>query len=434
MNNEERKNFYMNRNVKLFPSYMALTWDVIFVWTISTLFFSTQKGLTYSQIISLDTILMLSGALLSVPLAQLFKNMKPIPATRIGILGYAVYLTLCMLGNSYIVFAIAQVFMSFAYCVCGLKTNTLLTSSLKLIKRDKDYQRVYGKGLSMFYLIEAFGAIGITYIYNWNPYAAYFASLSIVVLVEVLSLFFRDPQKFQDGNVDLVPNSASSKKTKKKGFAAMGTAFFVALLVYAFFMRGVLSITSSSFKVYLQQMTDFGVIPIWLFGYIYAGIKIAASFAGKYQFKFDLKFGVKSLVLFSTAIILTFFLTGIIYTINSTAIWSVILIVVLVYIQNAIYSPLRIFVNNYMQRCLPNKDIETAYSIRTMVEYFGYAAISAIYAGLLALFKDNYGLTNLVYISILAIPIIVTTGLFIRYLCKEYAKKHTIIKKEYVED
>ena len=46
MTNEEHKEYYMNRNIKLSPSLIALTWDVIFVWTISTLYFTTVKGIS----------------------------------------------------------------------------------------------------------------------------------------------------------------------------------------------------------------------------------------------------------------------------------------------------------------------------------------------------------------------------------------------------
>ena len=87
-----------------------------------------------------------------------------------------------------------------------------------------------------------------------------------------------------------------------------------------------------------------------------------------------------------------------------------------------------------MQVCTSKKNIEKAYSIRTMVEYLGYALISYVYAMLLAGFKDNYGLTNIVYISIFAIPLVVSLILFIRALCKKYASKYTIIKPEYTNE
>ena len=63
----------VDRNIKILPSYLALTWDIIFVWTISTMFFSTQKGLSYSQIISLDSILMIIGCIRCIPVNRLFE-------------------------------------------------------------------------------------------------------------------------------------------------------------------------------------------------------------------------------------------------------------------------------------------------------------------------------------------------------------------------
>ena len=57
--NSEKMESYAKRNVKLGPSLVALTWDVIFVWTISTLYFTQVKNLTNSQVVWLDSILML---------------------------------------------------------------------------------------------------------------------------------------------------------------------------------------------------------------------------------------------------------------------------------------------------------------------------------------------------------------------------------------
>ena len=74
MTSEENKILYMNKNIKAFPPYLAFTWDVIFVWAISTMFFTTQKGLSYSQTIMLDSILMLAGCLMCIPLSRLFQK------------------------------------------------------------------------------------------------------------------------------------------------------------------------------------------------------------------------------------------------------------------------------------------------------------------------------------------------------------------------
>ena len=434
MVDDSKKNFYINRNIKVLPSYIALTWDVIFVWTISTMFFSTQKNLDYSLIIALDSILMLFGCVLCIPINKLFEKMSSTQASRIATLGYAGYLLLCIFGTNYITFGFAQFFLAFAYIVNSVKVNNMLTESLSVVKRNKDYERIYGKGLFIYYVLEAVGAILITYVYSWHPYAAYWLCFAIVVLAEVISLFIVDAKKFQDSNVNINAKVKieKPKDVKKSSYLKiLKSGFFVSLLLYVCIMRGTLSIVGSGFKVYLQELES---LPIWLFGIVYSGIKITSAISSKYQFKFNLKFGVRSIIIFTILTIVTFVVNGVVYIINPHSIWSIILIVVSTYIQGAMYAPIRIFANNYMQVCMHPKDMDKAYSIRVSVEYFGYASVSALYALLLSLFGDNLGFTNLTFIGILIIPILIAMIIFIKSLIKKHAQKYTIMKDEYFND
>ena len=438
MTNEDRKNYYMNRNIKLSPSLIALTWDVIFVWTISTLYFTNVKGLTNPQVISLDSILMIFGCLFCVPVGKIFQNVSPIKATRIGLLGYAAYLIICMLGpkGNFFVFVCAQPFLAFGYAVMSVKINSVLNDSLAVVKRDKDYQRISGKGLSLYYIIECVGAILITYVYNWKPDMVFVCSLSLVALTLILTLFFKEPEKFLEKNVNIEGKVEVAKVVKKPDgfFKILKSSFFVLLLIYGFFMRGILSITGSSFKIYLNFLVNCGTIPVWSYGYIYAGSRIVSALASKYQFKFNLKFGVRTLIIINVLVLLTFIGTGALFILNLTSIWSIVAIILLFYIMFFLRMPNHIFINNYLQVCTSKKNIERAYSIRTMVEYMGFAIISSVYAGLLAVFNDNIGITNLIYIGIFVVPMVLSLVLFIRVLCRKHAQKYTVIKDEYTKD
>ena len=101
-------------------------------------------------------------------------------------------------------------------------------------------------------------------------------------------------------------------------------------------------------------------------------------------------------------------------------------------------NALRDSASKLMQRgsssVLGSGDMDKAYSIRVSVEYFGYATISALYAMLLGMYGDNVGITNLVFIGILIIPIIISMIFFIKKLIKKHAQKYTIIQDEYVND
>lgn len=435
MTNDIRKEELMNRNIKLSPPVIALTWDVIFIWVISTLYFTQVKGFTNSQVILLDSVLMLSGCIMCVPIAKAFQNVSSIKAMRIGLLGYMSYLLLCIFGNSYLIIILAQPFLSFGYTILGVKSNRFLTDSLALANRGKDYQKVYGKGISLFYIIECVGAIVITYVYNWKPTMVFWCSICIVVFAIIITFFLKDTQKYMTSNISIDGKVEKPRVKKPDSFLKiMKSAFFVSLLVYSFFFRGVLSIVGSSFKIYLNTLIADGSLIMGAYGYIYAGSRIAVALSSKYQFKFNLKFGVRSLLIFNFLLLFTFVASGIIFIINPNSIISIILIVALCYIQIALRMPNQIFLNNYMQVCMPKRNMDMAYSIRTMVEYLGYALISFIYSMLLANFNDNFGITSLVYIAIFAVPLIISMIFFLMRLTKKHAEKYTIIKDEYTKD
>ena len=436
MHNEDRKNFYMNRNVKLLPTHIALTWDVLFVWTISMMFFTEQKGLSYSQTVLLDSILMLLGCVCCLFLSKVFQKVSPLNTSRIANIGYAGYLLLCIFGTNYFTFIVAQFFLAFGYSLRSIKDNLILADSLRLVKRNRDYERVFGKGLSMFYIIEAVGAIAVTYIYDWNAYGAYWLSFAVVVFVTLYSFLIKNPVKFQESNISIDAKQESIKKQVKPDgyFKILASAFFLSLIFFAFMFRGVASVNGSMFKIFLQNMINAEVLPLWSFGYIYAGSRISVAIASKFQFKFSLKFGVRSILIFVLFLTGGYLINGLLYIFlpyNST---SIIVTILLSYILVSLRSPYQIFISNYIQVCMPKKNLERAYAIKTTVEYLGYALMSFTCSGFLTLFNNDYGKVSLAYIGIFIIPLVISMIFFVRLLVKKYAQKYTIIKDEYTKD
>ncbi len=438
MTNEERKNYYMNRNIKLYPFYLALVWDVLFVWTISTLFYTTVKGLTFSQAIMIDSVQTIAACILSVPLTKIFAKVNSVTATRISSLGYIGFLLCLIFGKTFFSFAIGAIFLAFAYSLASVKVPAVLNKSLRLIQRDKDYERVYGKGLSIYYCLEAIAAIVATYLFDLNPYLPIYLSLGFVCLSELFSFLIKNPEKFQESNIIITPEHIEQQKIKTEKsdsfLKILSSSFVLVLLLYDFVFRGALCVDSTEFRLYLQQLVDNGSMPIWLFGYLFAIMRICMGLSSRYQFKFNLKFGLRSLIIFVGTFILTLISTSLIYLFMPQSIFKMVLLIVIMIITCMLRQPNSIFLSNYMQICTPSKNHEKLYALRTIFEYLGIAIINMLYAQLLSVFNNNLGYANLVYLSILALPIIALLVLFIRVLIKKYTQKYTIIKPEYTED
>lgn len=438
--NEERKNYYMNRNIKLYPFYLAFTWDVVFVWTIIILFYTNVKGLSYSQAIFLDSLLYLSAFVLSVPVSKLIYKVKPLLASQIANLFVIAFLLLVMFGTHFFTFMIAEILFSVFMIISNIKNSILLSDSLRLVKRDKEYNRIYGGGLGIYYFIDAICCIFATYIYQFNPYICFIAAIVVMVLVELFSLLLKEPSKFQESNIDLnTKNIESSNKQKSKTKSrskkkVFFSSFIISMLAYCVIFRGMCAIDSNVLKIYLQELTDNAIIPLWSFGILYAGYRLSNSLASKFQFKYELKFGVRSLIIFCLIGIIAIVGTGLIYLFAPINVVTIIITLVLFYLFSSIRPANHVFIMNYLQVCLPSKDLDKGYTYKNMAEYLGYGLCSSIYSILLSAFNDNFAYSNLVYAGIIVIPLILSLIFFIRALVKKYAEKYTVIKKEYVED
>ena len=100
----------------------------------------------------------------------------------------------------------------------------------------------------------------------------------------------------------------------------------------------------------------------------------------------------------------------------------------------SVRMPFQIMTSNYVNRFVPEKSIDSIYSVKMMTEYIGYTVGSLTYSILLTLFNDNLGQTNLTFILINFVPFLLATTFFLKHLFKTFNERQTIIIKEYTED
>ena len=432
MTNKEKLDHYMNRNIKLYPTYLAITWDILFIWTINTMYYTQVKGLSYSQAVSLESILTLFSCLFCLFVIKFLKKVTPIKSLRIASVSAMAFLLIQIFATSYIQLVIAQAFLGFTFALGLIKSNFVITESLSAVNRDKEYQKVYGKGLSRYYIFEAICCIASSYIFDFNPDMVYWSAAVVVLIGFIYSFFFVEPKKYQDKNVEINSKTKTKEKTKTTKNKQI-IAFVVILIIFAFTLRATLGIAGSNFRILLQEMINKDKLPLWAFGYIFAGMRILISFSTKYQFKYDLRYGVRCILAFVTIALLTFLLNGLIFMNLPLNIVTILFLVIFSYIQNSLRAPLSIFINNYIKNCVSESKRETIFALRAMMEYLGHSVGALLLSQLIGI-NNNYGLANVLFVSIIAIPLIVVTLIFIRMLIKVYASKNTIIKREYVED
>ena len=435
MKNEDRLRAMMNKNIKMSPLLIAFVWDVWFVWTISTMYLSQVKGFSYSEIVLLDSVLMGTGAISCLLVGKFFKKMSSVWALRIGLAAYGVFLLTYIFATQYYIFIIVQAALSFGYAMCGIKSNAFLNDSLTLVKRNKDYDKVSGAGNSIYYAAQCIGAILITYIYNWNPIMSFWVSFGVIIIAELFTLLATDTGKIMKRNVSVSAKVKTISLKKKKALSKeIWGSFVISVLLFSFFMRGAHAITMSAYKIFLQQSQDAGLIKPWLFGYLYALARISMAIASKFQFKFDLKYGIKTVVVLVIIMTGSLFFLGILNLLIPGTYTCLVITIIISCILIATRPPLQIIASKYINKFVSQDNIDKAFSRRMTAEYLGYTLFSFIFSRLLVVFNDSYAMSNLIFSIIVFIPLLASCIFYLACLFKRYNKLQTIIKKEYTEE
>lgn len=431
----------LERNIKIYPFYRAFSYDFLFLWTISILYL-TWKGLSYSQTIYLDSVFMIVAFILQIPLTKLIHKVGFANSIRFACVLRIGFALLFLFGNNFWLFALANVFYGAAAAIQNVADAEILTYSLKNLGKEKDFSKIEGRGIYFHYVFEAIAAISSGYMFSYiHPTAPVWGTFVTCCILLLLACMLKNPstnevvasEENPDVLVEVIPEEPKKKTRKRKGVSyrtLLKDKFIVSLMVFCFCFWGIMSVYSTLSKVYFQ---DIGT-PAYMFGYIYFVFKMVTALSSKYQFKFEVKRGVKSLIIFAILTILSFGINGIATLKSPAAIITIVIVSLMFIIQNAIRAPYRIFVKNYINVSMKKDALAKSLTLCSMAEYLGFSFITLTVAFVMDMTNNSFSLTNIIISGIIAIPLLVSIIIFVKELVKKYAKKHTIIRSDMEND
>ena len=241
----------------------------------------------------------------------------------------------------------------------------------------------------------------------------------------VLSFIIQDPldEDEEAEEQQIIENKKEREPSYKTLFKR---PFVIWMSIFCFCFFGISSVHQTMSKVYLQNIN----VPAYLFGYIFCAYKLISALASKFQFKYELKRGVKSLIIFSIMMIFAYIGSAIIYSVNADAVMSVIAVLILFATQHIARAIYRITVKNYINSCVSKHSLTRTLTIYSMAEFLGYALTTLFVSIVMNLSGDSYIITNLSLVGVFIIPLAVSSVFFIRALVKSYMTRCTIIRKD----
>ena len=278
------------RNMKLYPAYKTLSWDYIFFYTINFLFLTQVKGINPADVVLIDSFYYLFAVFCQIPATFIIEFLGRKNSIILGNILGCLYMVMIIFSNNLFNLIIAEILSALSFAIKESAEPSLLNESIPpYSQKDRIFAKISSKGLSMYYVLNAISMILSGILYEVNPYIPIILSLSALILVTILSLFFIEPierrnRKRLDPFKQIKDLSIAFKFVLK-------SERLKSLLLFSSIMMGLFSILSN-YEVSLLE--DLNVSAKFL-GVVSAALGIVSAVSARNQEKFHCKFTNKSL-------------------------------------------------------------------------------------------------------------------------------------------
>ena len=302
----------------------------------------------------------------------------------------------------------------------------ILSLTLKKLHRKNHYSKIEGKGMFWYYIFEGVTSVAAGYMYEFvSPYSPVIGTAIFALICFVLTIRIREPLDEEEEIIE--QEQINKQKEREPAYKTLlKRPFVIWMAIFCFCFFGVSSVHQTMSKVYLQNIN----VPAYLFGYIFCAYRIIAALASKFQFKYEVKRGLKILLTFTFMMVSAYVFTAIIYEINADAVLSIITVLILFSFQHIARAIYRITVKNYINSCVSKNSLTRTLTIYSMAEFLGYALTNLFVSLIMEISGNSYIITNFSLVGIFLIPITISSIFFLRAIVKSYMARCTIIRKD----
>jgi len=367
--NVTRKKYH--KNISLYYWYSTFT-NLLILGPILTLFL-LNKGLNFTQILTLQSISAVGVVLLEVPTGAVADLIGRKLSILLGSLSIALSLLIYIYGTNFLAFAVAELTFSLGMSFKSGADTALLYDTLKSLGQEKNYKHIQSKCFSLALLAQAPGCIIAGYVFKINDDLPMLISFCFMIITINITLFFKDIKLFQDTTSKPSYLSQIVHSGKFIISHAKIKAFVIFSMLFNIFFRAGFWF----FQPYMKEVN----IDIVYFGYIFALFNIVAAFSSHMADKFTKKTKGKTLISLGILLLLSFILMGL------THIWIGFIFILLQQIARGLYRPIMM---SYINKHIPSEKRATIISFESLLKNLT-VAITLPFIGML---MDNTTIFN----------------------------------------
>ena len=272
------------RNLKILPCAIGISMDLLFYIAVETLFYTTIKGFSASQISFLLTISGICFILLRKPLVSLAKKIGNTNAVRVGVMMLLTSSILITFAPFYFLIAIGHILYTVSFLLISMN-KIILKNNLKVLEKSDEYIKYSTKGTTIYSIITAIIALISGPLFNINPYLPMYCCIAFCIINVIFSIFISDvdPQYLEQNNTEI-------KKNANEKFKFSSLLIIICICYGLFFAIFKIGHSNSHIFIQAQLKQYFSLSKTSLyFSYIMFASRITRIFANilfRYLYKF----------------------------------------------------------------------------------------------------------------------------------------------------
>lgn len=396
----------VEKNVKLYYLYSTFS-DLLIIGPILVLFL-TAKGLTFTEIMLLQSISSISIFFFEVPTGAVADKLGRKYSVLIGAFLWGAGLLFYVVGHSFFIFALSEITFSLGSAFKSGADNALIYDSLKMLNREKDYQKIEGKARSYSLYAMAIGSVLSSFLYEKNVNLPLIVSILFMLVTVAIALMFKEPEvegkegKYGINYFDQITESGKYilNHDKLKAIVVFSMMFFI------FYRTGFW---------YYQPYMEAVNIPVKYFGVLFFIFNMTAAFISSRSSYIMDKTKPKTLTFMAFLMIVSFLFLG------TVKIWPGVFAILLQQVARGIYRPVT---TKYLNKHIPSDKRATILSFHSLCTNLAVAAAFP----LMGILKDHSNIftTHLV----LTASMLILTLISIKYMNGKLGVKEASVSEK----
>lgn len=406
-------------NLRLYPKYLMLGYDLLFFYGIRVMFLLDVKGITESQILLAATVYALSMIVMQVPATLLASKIGYKNTAIAGNIFNIIWAILMITFDGFAGLALSQFVSAIAFALKYVSEPNLLSTSIPqapTYQRNEIFSRLDKKGFSRYCIFSAVSTIIAGFLYDINPYIPIFLCLICVIAATAISFNFYDIQEeeskesFKDYIKDLKKGYKFITKSKR----------LRALLVMTGAVWGII-VLLDSYQLTLLQ--DIGATSVQV-GFIFAMFELTRGLFSNTALDFNKKFKNRSLTNILLTFAIGFILAGIIAMSQLPFYTKLVIIVVILLIMGAANAIDQILAKKYVNNFASTKILPAIYSSKSICDNIFRTIITLLGSAIVGIYNIDIAMIVMgIFILILTLGLTVYSKDKLGLKPEEYTQK-----------